>query len=51
MTNLQLAAQEFVLVFEALAHVLGRAAALVDARVQAARRRYLVCRETGVLSA
>lgn len=51
MTALQCAAQEFVAVFETLALVLGRAAALIDARVQAARRRYLACRATGVLVA
>lgn len=50
-TALCLAAQEFVSVFEALTLIFGRAAALADARVQAARRRYIECRRTGVLAA
>lgn len=51
MTALQWAAQEFVAAFEALVLVLGRAAALIDTRLQAARRRYLACRATGAFSA
>lgn len=51
MNALALAAQEFVAIFEALAQFIGRAAAFVDARVQAARRRYIECRRTGVLAA
>lgn len=41
MTERILAAQEFVLLFETLAMTRGRAAALRDPRLQAARRRYL----------
>lgn len=50
-TAVRLAAQEFVSAFEALALAGSRAAALVDSRVQAARRRYLACRRTGMLAA
>jgi hypothetical protein len=41
MTERILAAQEFVGAFEFLSRRVGRAAALLDPRVQAARRRYL----------
>ena len=51
MSAQQIAALEFVSVFEALSDSAGRAAALMDPRVQAARRRYLSCRATGVLIA
>lgn len=51
MTARALAAQEFIAVFEFVADVFGRAVALLDARVQAARRRYVECRCTGVLAA
>lgn len=37
-------AREFVMVFEALALAIGRAAALMDSAVQAARLRYLQAR-------
>lgn len=37
-------AREFVLLFEALAYVLGRSAALLDSRVQAARLRWALAR-------
>lgn len=37
-------AREFVLVFEALAQVLGRSAALMDRAVQAARQRWIRAR-------
>ena len=51
MTARALAAQEFIAVFEFVADVIGRAAAFLDTRVQAARRRYLECRATGALAA
>jgi len=44
MSTLQQLAQEFVAVFEALCEAFGKAAALIDTRVQAARRRYTEAR-------
>jgi hypothetical protein len=44
MSTLQQLAQEFIAVFEALAEAFGRAAALLDSRVQAARKRYVEAR-------
>lgn len=41
---LEAAAVAFVLAFEAVAEIVGRALALLDARVQAARRWYLEAR-------
>lgn len=41
---LECAAVAFVLVFEAVREIVGAALALLDSRVQAARRRYLEAR-------